>query len=226
VTGAGTGDEADVYDKQLQQLDDFDTIQDFWSCFHALPSPDTVQYKHCFHMMKTGVKPEWEDTENVNGGTWTFKVEKQNSYDVWQSLLLSVIGETFTCALPSSDEICGVTVKGGSTNGAQLFIQIWHKDSRYRNEVIEQLKQTVGRRADLSTSYYTFNHTKAQQFHKSATTPQRTPGKSPGGLRRLDDDTPTTPSSDYGPLSPGGNGNLIASVGSEEKLSQRAFFQS
>jgi len=166
----GAGEDAESYDKQLQKLDDCDTIQDFWACFNALPSPDTLQHKHCFHLMKTGVKPEWEDSENANGGIWTFKVDKQNSYEVWQAILMAVVGEQFTCVLPATDEICGVTVKGGSANGAQLIFQVWHKDERSKNEVLEKLKTVVNRKADFSQSFYRSNQSQTQTLNKGSST--------------------------------------------------------
>ena len=37
------------------RMEDFDTVQDFWSCFNALPSPLALASKHCLHIMKRGV---------------------------------------------------------------------------------------------------------------------------------------------------------------------------
>ena len=49
----------DSYNKQLQRLDDFQTVADFRSCLHALPAAVTLGHKQCFHMMKENVRPEW-----------------------------------------------------------------------------------------------------------------------------------------------------------------------
>eukprot|EP01006_Ploeotia_vitrea_P057293 TRINITY_DN68164_c7_g2_i1.p1 TRINITY_DN68164_c7_g2~~TRINITY_DN68164_c7_g2_i1.p1 ORF type:complete len:208 (+),score=21.44 TRINITY_DN68164_c7_g2_i1:39-662(+) len=156
ISGA-CSDESEAYNKQLQKLDDFETIQDFWACYNALPSPATLSHKHCFHMMKQGVKPEWEDKENQAGGTWNFKVDKQKSEEVWQTLLLAIIGEQFPCVLPQGDDICGVTAKGGATTANQLIFQVWHKNQEHKAAVFEKLKSLLSKIAELSSMFYKSN---------------------------------------------------------------------
>lgn len=56
--------------------------------FTSLPTKDSV------HFFRTGVKPLWEDKENLNGGCWTIKVRKEDgrSLKVWEEICLLVLG--------------------------------------------------------------------------------------------------------------------------------------
>eukprot|EP00993_Chasmostoma_nieuportense_P004006 NODE_4691_length_753_cov_98.857827_g4531_i0.p1 GENE.NODE_4691_length_753_cov_98.857827_g4531_i0~~NODE_4691_length_753_cov_98.857827_g4531_i0.p1 ORF type:complete len:207 (+),score=43.61 NODE_4691_length_753_cov_98.857827_g4531_i0:45-665(+) len=150
-------DEAEWSNKQLQRLDDFDTIQDFWGCYNALPSPVTLGHKQCFHMMKNAAKPEWDDECNRRGGIWSFRTDKAIGDDVWQTLLLAVIGEQFACVLPRTDDICGLTVKGGPPSSNQLIFQVWNKEEASRGVVLDKLRNVLGRLTRLDTSSYKCN---------------------------------------------------------------------
>eukprot|EP00906_Rhabdomonas_costata_P026574 RCo037866 len=140
--------------KGLVRLEDFDTIQDFWACYNALPSPLLLGPLQRFHLMKQGITPEREDEFGKKGGVWTFKVDKTTGEDVWLLLLLALIGEQFTCVLPRSDEILGVTVKAGPATATQLTFQVWHKEEDSRGLVYDKLKSVLMKLTDLSNSFY------------------------------------------------------------------------
>ena len=57
------------------------------------------------------IKPIWEHHENSKGGEWTWRISKESSTKVWETLLLSVIGEQFSEQIEGEDDICGLTVK-------------------------------------------------------------------------------------------------------------------
>lgn len=139
------------WNRQLQRLDDFDTIQDFWACYNALPSPTTFNSRQCYHMMMKGVRPEWEDVCNRMGGTWNFKVDKDKADEVWQLLLLALIGEQFSDVLPKVDDICGVTAKGGPQ---ALVFQVWHRDESQKAAVYEKLQALLSKAINCSNMFY------------------------------------------------------------------------
>ena len=55
--------------------------------------------KDSVHFFKRGVKPVWEDSRNINGGSWTFRVPKDKSEQFWQEVLMLAVGEQFAAAL-------------------------------------------------------------------------------------------------------------------------------
>ena len=57
-------------------------------------------------MFVKDVKPEWEDPAHINGGAWTFRAKRGHANQIWENLLLGLIGEQFELA----DEVTGARV--------------------------------------------------------------------------------------------------------------------
>jgi len=139
----------------LRWLDDFDTVQEFWACFNAIPSVLTLGPKHCLHLMKRNYNcPEWEDEANKAGGIWNLRVEKGMADEVWQTLCLAVIGEQFACSLPRHDEVCGVSVKPGPSTSNQMIFQLWHRDECHKGAIYDRLKTVLSKVTDMNNSFY------------------------------------------------------------------------
>jgi len=111
-----------------------------------IPNRDTL------HMFKKGIKPRWEDPRNKDGGTQiyfppsfspgqlgmvgglTFRVTQIQSKEVFQYILLLLIGEILTPDLAESiksgnmidvdDDICGVSL---SARAFSNLITIWNR---------------------------------------------------------------------------------------------------
>lgn len=73
-------------------------------------------------MFKEGIKPMWEDENNVKGGRWLVVVDKQKRTQLldhyWLELLMAIIGEQFE---EHGEHICGAVVnvrqKGDKVRG-------------------------------------------------------------------------------------------------------------
>ena len=50
------------------------TIKDFWNTYEFLKN--NVIENSMFFIMREGILPLWEDSKNVNGGCWSFKISK------------------------------------------------------------------------------------------------------------------------------------------------------
>eukprot|EP00668_Euglena_longa_P028903 GGOE01036237.1.p1 GENE.GGOE01036237.1~~GGOE01036237.1.p1 ORF type:complete len:213 (+),score=32.07 GGOE01036237.1:34-639(+) len=150
-------DDAESSKNALIWLDDFDTVQEFWSCFNAMASPSTLAMKQCFHLMKYGIRPNLDDEAHKRGGTWSFKVEKSVATEVWQNLCLAIIGEQFSCVLPKHDEVYGLTAKVAPTDPNQLVFQVWNRDEAHKGAVYDKLKAVLGKISVLSNSFYRSN---------------------------------------------------------------------
>ena len=70
--------------------------------------------KDSVHLFKRGVKPAWEDRRNVDGGSWTFRVRKDLSADLWQEICMMAIGE----------QIQGVLEKGEISSSSRFRLRI------------------------------------------------------------------------------------------------------
>jgi translation initiation factor 4E len=79
--------------------------------------------KSDYHLFKQGVRPEWEDAQNKNGGKWAYQFKEKRAVpidDLWLHVMLAAIGET----LESDDakEVMGVVV---NVRKAFFRIGVW-----------------------------------------------------------------------------------------------------
>lgn len=114
------------YEAALVKIATFDCIQDFWKWHNNLPCVALIQTSSSFHLMKSGIRPLWEDRANANGGNLSFKLPKDDVNDVWLQLALRVIGEQFCQYIHKDDEICGITF---SQRKADSVISIWQRNA-------------------------------------------------------------------------------------------------
>jgi len=114
------------YEAALVKITTFDCIQDFWKWHNNLPAVGLIQTSSSFHLMKSGIRPLWEDKSNANGGNLSFKLPKEDVNEVWLQLALRVIGEQFFQYIHKDDEICGLTFSQRKTDAV---ISIWQKNA-------------------------------------------------------------------------------------------------
>ena len=78
-------------------------------------------------LFQTGVKPEWEDEVNTNGGEIRidFKSNLRTLQKLWNKLLLAVVGSKFE----NADFIAGIRVLDKSQAGRESIfrIEVWTK---------------------------------------------------------------------------------------------------
>lgn len=68
-----------------QKIMELKTYKDLLECLKGISNINSGM----FFLMREGITPIWENEENKNGGFWTFKVSKQDSYNMWCELLLN-----------------------------------------------------------------------------------------------------------------------------------------
>ena len=87
------------YDERITLVvGDIVTLKPFWGTINNFPM-HALKLKDSVHFFKRGIKPVWEDSRNINGGAWTFRVPKDKSEQFWQELLMLAIGEQFATDL-------------------------------------------------------------------------------------------------------------------------------
>ena len=100
-------------DYQLRTLvDSVADIGTFYRVFNNLPW-DTVRQKDSIHIFRAGVRPLWEDEENLNGGRWLIRVrpdenevcveeerdERRKDVRAWEELCLLCLGGELQAAI-------------------------------------------------------------------------------------------------------------------------------
>lgn len=122
------------YLKELKRGGTFHTIPDFWKSWNEcldlcnLRSDGDVSY----HLFKTGVKPLYEDPQNINGGKWIVVTPRNAPLEFvvkqWVSLMLSLLINEWAL----ENEICGAVL---SIRPWGNMFTIWNKNAKHTNEI-------------------------------------------------------------------------------------------
>ena len=73
-------------------------------------------------VMRNNILPLWEDQNNINGGSISYKINNKNVYTVWKKLLYALIGETLALTDDIQTKINGITI---SPKKNFCIIKIW-----------------------------------------------------------------------------------------------------
>lgn len=99
--------------------------------------------KSDYHLFKQGVRPEWEDEQNMNGGKWAYQFKDKRAVaidDLWLHVMLAAIGET----LEADDvkEVMGVVV---NVRRGFFRIGVWTRTTGVKGGNKDSLKE-IGKR--------------------------------------------------------------------------------
>jgi hypothetical protein len=89
------------YNKMLQPLGTFSTIKTFWEYWSNIMETKNFPDASTLYLFKEGIRPMWEDPQNIHGGKLQAMLPKTVSHQVWSDLVLSAIGEQ----LDSEDQV-------------------------------------------------------------------------------------------------------------------------
>mmetsp|Transcript_66957 Transcript_66957/g.157867 ORF Transcript_66957/g.157867 Transcript_66957/m.157867 type:complete len:233 (+) Transcript_66957:122-820(+) len=167
-----SGNDKGNYSDNMKEIVPFQTAQEFWSIWNGVPQPSelldnkritrdnagTATAIDAIMIFKKGVKPEWEDPQNANGGH--FQVQLKSNIggaqidEYWNNIVLGMVGGT----VEPYDMITGVRLVdklSGAKAAGVLRIELWF--SRYENQdAVNQLKKNMekcmGERLDGSSA--------------------------------------------------------------------------
>jgi len=165
-----------------QPLGSCDNIGSFWRLFNNLPEPRAFfatksdsrrklvgQRKvDSISLFREGVKPEWEDPQNCNGGELLFRSEKLDLMNkLWYELVLVLVGEAIS---PTSGIIMGARILDKSAKGkVEYRVEVWYGEGVDSQELImmvqSSLKQSIGCN-NLSFSVRSHNATLQKNIDK------------------------------------------------------------
>lgn len=172
-----TTDRHDKYSNATKCIAAFDTAEEFWKLWNSLPQPSKLlQGKRMFRessdderqqvdaimIFKDGIKPEWEEPCNANGGHFEYKLRNSKPAQLdeyWNNLVLSLIGAT----LKPSEIITGVRLvdklhvnhtRNQQSIQGNVRLEIWFSDMNHPDvQVLHQsIDQALAAKLDGTTS--------------------------------------------------------------------------
>jgi len=139
------------YEKNLQKLGKFQTLEGFWHYYAWLKKPDTIPKGHNLFMFRHSHIPAWETFPK--GGAWILKVRKKNGVisRLWEELLFACIGELF-----QEPDIVGIML---SIRHREDLLSIWnydHSKTEVRMAIGEKLREILNLDESTQIEYKPF----------------------------------------------------------------------
>lgn len=94
-------------------------VQSFWNTYAYLKPPSTLPVVTDYQLFRSGVRPVWEDPENIKGGKWILRLRKGIVDQLWEDLVLAIIGGNI---VDDTADVCGAVV---SIRAAEDIISVW-----------------------------------------------------------------------------------------------------
>ena len=92
--------------------------------------PDTLVKNCMLFIMRSGIKPTWEDPKNRDGGCFSYKVTNKHVYNVWKELCYVLVGNTISSDSHFVANVTGITI---SPKKNFCIIKIWMKTTTHQD---------------------------------------------------------------------------------------------
>uniref|UniRef100_A0A914D255 eIF-4F 25 kDa subunit n=1 Tax=Acrobeloides nanus TaxID=290746 RepID=A0A914D255_9BILA len=143
------GDRTKDWEDCLKQVALFDTVEDFWALYNHIQPASGLTWGSDYYLFKEGIKPMWEDENNVKGGRWLVVVDKQKRNvkldQYWLELMMAIIGEQYE---EYGDFICGAVVNVRQKGDK---VALWTRDAN-RDDVNLRIGQIVKAKLEIPDS--------------------------------------------------------------------------
>ena len=103
-----------------KQIYSFDTLEELIKLNNFLSN--NILSKLMIFYMKDNIKPIWEDNNNKDGGSFSYKISNHLLEDVWKNLVYALIGNTLTDDEKILKNINGISI---SPKKNYCIINLW-----------------------------------------------------------------------------------------------------
>jgi translation initiation factor 4E len=126
----------------LKPVITFSTVEEFWGIYNSIPQPSELPLKADYHLFREGIKPEWEDVQNAEGGKFNHSYNDKYNVDIndaWLKTCLALIGEVLQ---DDEDEVNGIVF---SNRKVAFKVALWTKSTDKKNvlAVGEKFKEVL-----------------------------------------------------------------------------------
>jgi hypothetical protein len=117
--------------KSYIPISTFTSLEDTIAVTETMPS---VLVENCMlFIMRTGIKPTWEDPKNRQGGCFSYKVTNKSVYKVWKDLTYVLVGESISKVAGFVSCVTGITI---SPKKNFCIIKVWLTDCKNQNPAV------------------------------------------------------------------------------------------
>ena len=117
--------------KSYIPISNFTTVEETLAVTETLP---TILVENCMlFIMKTGIKPIWEDPKNRDGGCFSYKVPNKSVSKVWKDLTYALAGNSISSQSGFVNCVTGITI---SPKKNFCIIKIWMTNCNNQNPAI------------------------------------------------------------------------------------------
>ena len=92
--------------------------------------PDILVKNCMLFVMRTGIKPTWEDPKNRQGSCFSYKVTNKHVYNVWKELSYVLVGGTISQDKDFVANVTGITI---SPKKNFCILKIWMSNCNNQN---------------------------------------------------------------------------------------------
>jgi hypothetical protein len=117
--------------KSYKNIYTLNTVEETIAVMESLP--ETLVKNCMLFLMRTGIKPTWEDPRNRDGGCFSYKVSNKHVYNVWKELSYVLVGNTVSANNDFVANVSGITI---SPKKNFCIIKIWMASCGYQNPAI------------------------------------------------------------------------------------------
>lgn len=108
-----------AYDKTVHPVALCSTAEEYFAVYDCMKRPSTLSVVSDYHFFKKGIRPIWEDNENMAGGKWIVRLKKGLADRYWEDLTMALIGDQFGDV---GEHICGAVM---SVRNGEDILSIW-----------------------------------------------------------------------------------------------------
>ena len=106
----------------------FDTVEELVTLYGHFQ--ENVVKNCMLFMMRQHINPVWEDKNNKNGGSFSFKINNKNIGNAWKNVCYAIAGNTISKDEDLLTHISGVTV---SPKKSFCILKIWMNNCKFQN---------------------------------------------------------------------------------------------
>lgn len=114
--------------KSYKKISDVSTVEEAIALCETIPDKMT---KNCMlFLMRKGIHPTWEDSKNINGGSFSYKINNKYVPENWKLLFYTMIGENVSNNKEFIKCVNGITI---SPKKNFCIIKIWMSSCKHQN---------------------------------------------------------------------------------------------